>query len=1182
METFLLLDTPSGAVRTPVPGAPLEWRRGEDAFAVLPRPPASVASPLLYDLRALAQTGAINADGTVRVVVRGALGPLPDVVRPVASRLPAEYAMLDAPLAAALALAEAPGVLSVEPALVLRPRLAESVPLVGAPEAWSRGADGAGVTIAIIDTGVDYLHPDLGGCLGATCKVKGGYDFVNGDADPADDSGHGTHVAATAAGVQGVAPGASILAFKVCDGGGSCPGDAIVAGIRAAVAAGADVISMSLGANVNGDGTDYLSREVDAARDAGVTVVVAAGNAGPGPHTVGIPAAARGAIAVGATTKQDAAASFSSRGPTGDLRLKPDIAAPGVGILAAIPGGHRAAFSGTSMATPHVSGAVALLLQAEPTWGPEDVRAALAAGARDLGLDAPTQGHGVLDVVGALDAGLVSIPPRADLGSLEGASFVDATVRIVNRGSQARTVHAEAPALPAGLGLLVDPASFALAPGAAQDVRVRVSFLDDTPFPFQTLGLAFADDEGARVRVPIAFARPIALEVDVGDRNLSWACALHRDGLDVACSHLSWGQNRTTLRLYAPGDYDVVARAGGINRATHRSWNGSLLIREHVAVPETRVVPFAVDLEHRPVEWVALREDGTRAEDVVSSGFHYLARYSPHPDVAMLHFGAWDYGDLHLTPAGPALDMLVRAQFHERGSLTFHDWNARYHGVPDLPTVPLAPDASRYVATSVEAPDDPGSWLAGTCTWFPLGPSVRFGSCGGFAAFATITSPGTHRFATMPIDAHLDPWPEHFPGFEFATDTRANWYATLAPLWSGGVTKVIGPRFRVHEGFGMPEIHFATSPLAWTGKLSWDIVSNADESRWDVYWFTTPGGGLLEGDAAGAWCGDLAMRYRVVGAAGTREGAFVPHKDEWACFVDDRHWVEIDAWGPRQVLIAPDRFTRGGVDVLVNLTQNVDWTAADHDTPFATRAALRNAEGRLVERLLENESATYTLRVGDQTSPVTSAHAWLRPTGRNGTDWTPLPTTLAGDEATVSIAGLATGAYAMRVRLDDASGNAAQWDVDPALRVGELALPRSFEVHHPGALGLPTQCDWHLGALCPLVAGPLGTRIDVRGLAGHRYSVDWVDDVPEIETSNSRSDLTNTDVEVCFFDAADRLVRACDRHSWWDEHFNQQPIVGVPSGAVSAIVASREHGATIELTVHADRIPLPQSEVPWT
>ncbi|MBM0224832.1 S8 family serine peptidase [Micromonospora sp. ATA51] len=194
----------------------------------------------------------------------------------------------------------------------------DSIPLIGAPQVWQRKdpaghpVRGAGVTVAVIDTGIDYQHPSLGGGYGPGHKVVGGYDFVNDDADPVDDHYHGTHVAGIIAGtgaggamaVTGVAPDATLTAYKVLNAGGSGDTEDIVAGIEAAVDPTnpyrADVINMSLGGV--GDGTDAVGLAATRAAQAGVVVVAAAGNFGPGERTIGTPAAADGVLAVGAST----------------------------------------------------------------------------------------------------------------------------------------------------------------------------------------------------------------------------------------------------------------------------------------------------------------------------------------------------------------------------------------------------------------------------------------------------------------------------------------------------------------------------------------------------------------------------------------------------------------------------------------------------------------------------------------------------------------------------------------------------------------------------------------------------------------------------------------------------------------------------------------------------------------
>ncbi|PSL05864.1 subtilase family protein [Haloactinopolyspora alba] len=205
-----------------------------------------------------------------------------------------------------------PGVADVVPDGRVRSATDVSVPLVGAPEVWQRAdadgtpARGAGTTVAVLDSGIDYTNPSLGGAFGPGNKVVAGHDYVNGDADPMDDNGHGTHVAGIIAGdgdVTGVAPDARLTAYKVLDAGGGGYESDVIAGLEDAVDPAnphrADVVNLSLGSP--GDGTDPIGLAATAATEAGVVVVAAAGNAGPGAHTVTSPAIADGVVAVGAS-----------------------------------------------------------------------------------------------------------------------------------------------------------------------------------------------------------------------------------------------------------------------------------------------------------------------------------------------------------------------------------------------------------------------------------------------------------------------------------------------------------------------------------------------------------------------------------------------------------------------------------------------------------------------------------------------------------------------------------------------------------------------------------------------------------------------------------------------------------------------------------------------------------------
>ncbi|NJD77411.1 MAG: PGF-pre-PGF domain-containing protein [Candidatus Methanoperedens sp.] len=260
---------------------------------------------------------------------------------------------------------------------------------IGANYAWDSGYTGTGIKLAIIDTGINYNHPDLGGGFGTGKKVADGYDFVNNDANPMDDQGHGTHVAGTAAAngsIKGVAPDATLYAVKVLNSAGSGTTSNVIAGIDWSIAHGADVISMSLGSSSQptDEFTDILNIVSDAAVDQGIVVVVAAGNSGPGTNTISSPGSSRKVITVGAsddsstaTISDDTIASFSDRGPSAFGRLDPDVVAPGVTINSTSYTGSYTNKSGTSMSTPHVSGAAALLLQKNPALSPAQVRAIL-------------------------------------------------------------------------------------------------------------------------------------------------------------------------------------------------------------------------------------------------------------------------------------------------------------------------------------------------------------------------------------------------------------------------------------------------------------------------------------------------------------------------------------------------------------------------------------------------------------------------------------------------------------------------------------------------------------------------------------------------------------------------------------------------------------------------------------
>ena len=333
-----------------------------------------------------------------------------------------------------------PQVKSVQPDYDVHADLSDSVPLIGAPQVWNmvdsggHHITGLGIRVAIIDTGIDYTHPDLGNGFGVGHRVIGGYDFVNNDGDPFDDNGHGTHVAGIVAAsgvVTGVAPAASLLAYKALDANGSGSYANVIAAVERAVDPdgnpltndSANVINMSLTGPGNPD--DVLSQAVDQAVAQGVVVVAAAGNSGPNYESMGTPASARRALTVAASDKSDVLASFSSRGPIRDYLglLKPDITAPGVSIRSTVPTSGQwgspdryNTLSGTSMAAPHIAGAAALIKQLHPSWTPDMIKANLMNTAKNLGGNVYVQGAGRVQVNAAATAPLMAVPGSLSFG----------------------------------------------------------------------------------------------------------------------------------------------------------------------------------------------------------------------------------------------------------------------------------------------------------------------------------------------------------------------------------------------------------------------------------------------------------------------------------------------------------------------------------------------------------------------------------------------------------------------------------------------------------------------------------------------------------------------------------------------------------------------------------------------
>ncbi|MGW2221728.1 S8 family peptidase [Nonomuraea sp. NPDC001684] len=368
---------------------------------------------------------------------------------------------------------------------------------IGAPTAWAAGYDGTGVKVGVIDTGIDTAHPDLQGRIAAARNFVPEGSPGGGDPDEVTDRvGHGTHVASIVAGsgaasngrYKGVAPGARLVIAKALGDNGSGSDSEIIAAMQwQAAAEGVRVVNMSLGSSTPTDGTDPLSQAADelTARY-GTLFVVAAGNSGPGRFTVGTPGAATSALTVGAVDGKDALAEFSSRGPRLDDAPKPDLTAPGVAIVAARAAGtsmgepvdeRYTAASGTSMATPHVAGAAAIVKQRHPAWTARQIKDALIGSAKPIpGQQIDDAGAGRLDVARAVRQG-VTATGVVDLGKHQqdqGPATAEGTITYANGTAAPVTLQLAATLDKAELSA----ASVTVPAGGTADVKVTVDLAE--------------------------------------------------------------------------------------------------------------------------------------------------------------------------------------------------------------------------------------------------------------------------------------------------------------------------------------------------------------------------------------------------------------------------------------------------------------------------------------------------------------------------------------------------------------------------------------------------------------------------------------------------------------------------------------------------------------------------------
>ena len=436
---------------------------------------------------------------------------------------------------------------------------------------------GAGVVIAVIDSGVDYTHPDLvGGYLG-------GYDFVNEDADPMDDHGHGTHVAGIVAGngtaFKGTAPDVQFLALKVLDASGKGFDSSVIRAIEHAVNPdgdpgtqdAVDIINLSISSLDIGMADHPVTIAVENATAAGVVCVVAAGNRGEeGRASITAPGNAISAITVGAMDQYEEVASFSSQGPSGSISafsqpffgLKPDLLAPGVQIRSTWLDGQYEYRDGTSMASPYVAGWVARVMQQFPEWEPRTIKAHLMQQTRDVGDSIWAQGAGMVD--GSAQLPFVVEPACMDFGlvySSQARWERSEVLTITNFGTVASTFEIRVrDSLPDGIQTVLSSNSRTLLPGESSNIHIDISanprMLPSSPFPDGYVGYVDITSVTGALSIPFSVFKTHASHIQLSER--ADHVVLQSHAPDKAHIYID-APNLSSLFVH-PDTYDVMVQ----------------------------------------------------------------------------------------------------------------------------------------------------------------------------------------------------------------------------------------------------------------------------------------------------------------------------------------------------------------------------------------------------------------------------------------------------------------------------------------------------------------------------------------------------------------------------------------------------------------------------------------------
>ncbi|MBN2410047.1 S8 family serine peptidase [candidate division KSB1 bacterium] len=446
------------------------------------------------------------------------------------------------------------------------------------------GYDGSGVLVGLIDTGIDYRITALGGGIGPGYRITGGYDFVDDDADPMDDIGHGTHVAGIIGAKSdsltgGVAPGVRMLAVKALNEKGVGLESDILAAIEYCLDPddnpltddGVDIINMSFGGPPKA--FDPVITAAENATRAGVLCVATAGNAGESGEddnsfeTIYSPAAGANVLAVGSCGPNFERSFFSSKGPTAYTALiKPEALAPGEQITSLWLNNATHTLDGTSMAAPFATGAAALLKQQRPEWSPQQLKAAIVNGCGHVDpAESPySVGNGCINTWSSatcdftVSPGILNFSPIV----LDKPVWSDTlSFTVGNHGSQNRTIKLSVESPNPGLQLDLSAVSLSIAPGGFQTVQAVLQVSQSGPIqhdnPYSYTGTIHCTSGNDSVRAPFGAIMSNVLVLDFDDSPGLYVL-YSPDTKTCYTKHPRYGEKIFTHRL-PTGKYNVFA-----------------------------------------------------------------------------------------------------------------------------------------------------------------------------------------------------------------------------------------------------------------------------------------------------------------------------------------------------------------------------------------------------------------------------------------------------------------------------------------------------------------------------------------------------------------------------------------------------------------------------------------------